>query len=237
MSNLDELVPKFLVFKNVLSLVRDRGFTVPPEMEKFLQYNDVDHLGLFLEFLENSRAIDQGVVQMNRLSHYFYHTLPDGNQVGLGVYFTGPLQNGMKEVSKAIIGNVTTIFDTMPQIVQHVLVNPAKLSTDAKSQLQKYEAMYRVTSFMEDELYHNPTEHFLTPPHERLNLDVPSEREAFLTSMNLTSANALPKMETTCPIAKWYGFVEGDIIRAVRDCGGMGLTCQYITSYRQVTAP
>lgn len=232
MSELDFLVPKFLVFQNILTMVKDRGFFIPPDLAVFMDYNEEEHLQFFLEHLRTKNAIDQntGVVLTNALSQYFERN--PGHGYELGVYFTGPLQNKEKEVTKKKINEITTLFTMRPEIKQHIIVNPAKLSSDARNQLSTYEEIFHVTNYMEDELLHNPTTHFLTPIHEKIHFANDAEKKEFFRTLNITSENSLSRMEEKCPIAKWYGFSPGDIIRAVRDCGGLGLTCPKIPSYR-----
>lgn len=78
-----------------------------------------------------------------------------------------------------------------------------------------------------DQLQINPTRHFLVPHHELLPVD---EEPAFLTRINKDKTQArreLPKIASTDPIVRWYGFRSGRICKVTRTSEQTGRSIYY----------
>lgn len=78
-----------------------------------------------------------------------------------------------------------------------------------------------------DHLQINPTRHYLVPKHELLPLE---EESAFLTRINRDKTQAkreLPKISSTDPIARWYGFRSGRICKITRTSEQSGRSIYY----------
>ena len=78
-----------------------------------------------------------------------------------------------------------------------------------------------------DHLQINPTRHYLVPGHELLPLN---EEAAFLSCINKDISQArreLPKIASTDPIVRWYGFHSGRICKIIRSSEQTGRSIYY----------
>lgn len=81
--------------------------------------------------------------------------------------------------------------------------------TSMAAQMVKKIPDVSVELFSEAELQYNVTKHRLVPKHERLT---PRERENFLAAYG----SKIPVLLTSDPVARFYKFNAGDIVRVIR---------------------
>ncbi len=77
--------------------------------------------------------------------------------------------------------------------------------------------------FNESELLIDITEHSLVPKHE---LMTPSEKTEFLNRMKLKESQ-LPKLLSTDPVSRYYGFKRRDIVKITRPSETAGIYINY----------
>ena len=82
--------------------------------------------------------------------------------------------------------------------------------------------------FRKEELSFNVTQHRLVPPHRLLTA---AERRRVLAVLE-SKAGALPKLRASDPVARYYGWTAGSVIRIDRSIG----TLEPETAFRVVTA-
>ena len=71
------------------------------------------------------------------------------------------------------------------------------------------------------QLMFNVTHHALVPPHVRL---APEEAARVLRSIGAPGPDALPVLLQSDPVARYYDYADGDVVRIDRsDCGDAGL--------------
>ena len=73
----------------------------------------------------------------------------------------------------------------------------------------------RIELFNEDELKYNITKHYLVPLHELVVFENNEEYDIFKKKYG----NNLPVILKTDPVARFYGFKKGDIIKVTRKNG------------------
>jgi DNA-directed RNA polymerase I, II, and III subunit RPABC1 len=73
-------------------------------------------------------------------------------------------------------------------------------------------AKHAIEYFLEDELLYNISKHSLVPQHVQLSK---SEHIEYLKKNSLKE-NQLPRMECNDPVARYYGFQKGRIIKITR---------------------
>jgi len=92
-----------------------------------------------------------------------------------------------------------------------ILVVRNPLIGQAKKECQNYIAALSVEIFQHSELMMNITRHELVPQHSLcLNTELSRLRS------KITDLNKLPKLKQTDPVAKYYGFRRGEIVRIDR---------------------
>lgn len=75
----------------------------------------------------------------------------------------------------------------------------------------------------------DPTQTFLQPTYTRLTED---ERKDFYARLRV-DPSSMPLMYTSDPVARWYGWQPGDVIRCIRP-GLLGLASPSTVSYRRI---
>ena len=89
-----------------------------------------------------------------------------------------------------------------------LLVAPGKLSPDARKETARPD----VTVLTHDFLLFPVGRHRMVPRHQRLTSD---ERAVFLERRKL-AAGQLPQLKTADPVAVYYGYKPGDVVRISR---------------------
>lgn len=83
------------------------------------------------------------------------------------------------------------------------------------------EEMRDVEVFTCAQMMFNVTRHALVPRHERL---APEEVTKLLRCIGAPGRDALPTMLQSDPVARYYDYADGDVVRIKRsDCGDAGL--------------
>ena len=86
------------------------------------------------------------------------------------------------------------------------------------------EEMRGVEVFTCAQLMFNVTRHALVPRHERL---APEDEARMLASIGAPGRDALPTQLYSDPVARYYDYADGDVVRIDRsDCGDAGLPIQ-----------
>ena len=93
----------------------------------------------------------------------------------------------------------TSIVESMEKesIASAIIVVKNKASNYAKQATKRFEPVFHLELFYENDLLVDITEHFLVPPHILL-----SEEE---------------KKEVNDPVSRYYGFKPGQVIKIIRD--------------------
>lgn len=86
---------------------------------------------------------------------------------------------------------------------------PAKKALETDIERYKNVEVYQINRFI-----FNITHHRLVPQHIKLTDE---EVKGVLTTYNCSNKNQLPKMFSNDPVAQYYGFRGGDVIKIIRD--------------------
>ena len=95
-----------------------------------------------------------------------------------------------------------------------ILVAPEGLTHFASRELAVEDGLH-VEIFRKDELSFNVTKHRLVPPHRLLSA---AERRQVLASLGC-KPSALPKLRASDPVARYYGWPAGSVVRIDRSVG------------------
>lgn len=141
------------------------------------------------------------------------------------VYMTNETKVGVKSLRKLC-------DETVQYGSKHLLLLcPDGLTPFANKELGKFDKdELDVEIFRKDEMHFSLPRHYLVPPHIALT---PTEKKVLLTQLGATKASAcLPRLKQNDPIAKYYHFPVGTVVRIQRRIG----TLESETYFRLVVA-
>lgn len=92
------------------------------------------------------------------------------------------------------------------------------------------EASIMVDFFHEDNLQFNLPDHKMVPRHQRCS----EEEKRILYAETGANALRLPILRSADPVAIYYGWRTGTLVRIIRDFGFLDMPAQYNVSYRVV---
>ncbi|KAK8832738.1 hypothetical protein WA577_004132 [Blastocystis sp. JDR] len=181
----------FVVRKNAIKMIMKRGFVLQPqddmtEYDAFVRRfgEDPNYEELSVMGVKLSDKRDRVIVSFN-------------NSSSLGVIAIKQLVEHMKE----------------EDIASAVIVVKNKISNYARQACKKFEPVFHLDLFSENELLVDITEHFLVPQHILLS---EKEKTALLERLSIP-ADKLPKISIDDPICHYYGFKEGQVIKIIRN--------------------
>ena len=99
------------------------------------------------------------------------------------------------------------------EIASAVIIVKNKASNYAKIATKRFEPVFHIDLFSENDLLVDITEHFLVPPHILLS---EAETKDLLERLSVP-ADKLPKIDVNDPVCRYYGFKPGQVIRIIRD--------------------
>ena len=124
---------------------------------------------------------------------------------------------GVSVVKECLLFEVITcrIVENMQkeEIASAVIIIKNKASNYAKIATKRFEPVFHIDLFSENDLLVDITEHFLVPPHILLS---EAETKDLLERL-CVPANKLPKIDVNDPVCRYYGFKPGQVIKIIRD--------------------
>ncbi|KAL7667384.1 hypothetical protein ACOME3_010799 [Neoechinorhynchus agilis] len=193
----------FRIRKTVFQMIRDRGYAIRHE-----ELNET-----FEQFMEKFRTHD-GDIKRADLDILVTDQTASRN---LLVYFVESEKFGIHFIE-------TTILKLYTEKAEHCILISKKLPTAKAMNLMKHgKHECTIEHFLDSELMFNITQHELVPPHIRMSED---EKKVILEKYGL-SENQLPVLLRTDPVAKYYGFEKGTLVRIVRSSEASGKYIYY----------
>lgn len=109
----------------------------------------------------------------------------------------------------------SSIVESMEKesIASAIIVVKNKASNYAKQATKRFEPVFHLELFYENDLLVDITEHFLVPPHILLSEE---EKKEVLARLSVP-ADKLPKLNVNDPVSRYYGFKPGQVIKIIRD--------------------
>lgn len=200
-----ELYKMWRVRHTVLQLCHDRGYLIAQDelCETFEQFKSQ----------YNTLKPDRGELTIlcahhNNITDRMFVFFPEEPKIGVKTVQTYVIKMEEEQVSRAIV------------IVR------LGLTPSAKQAMRNVGPEFIMEDFLESEMLINITEHELVPQHTLLTVE---EKEELFSRYKLKESQ-LMKMLTTDPVARYYGYKRGQIIKIVRKSDTAG---RYVT-YRLV---
>lgn len=108
------------------------------------------------------------------------------------------------------------------QVPNAIIIVQTGITPSAKQALRDIASTHSLEYFLESEMLINITEHELVPQHIRLNAE---EKEELFSRYKLKDSQ-LMKLLSTDPIARYYGYKRGEVIKIIRKSETAG---RYVT--------
>ncbi|RUS13526.1 RNA polymerase [Endogone sp. FLAS-F59071] len=191
------------VFRTIHEMVRDRGYLVSQS-----------ELEMDLAAFQNQYAV-QGEVDRDRLTFMVQKKNDPTEQ--LLIFFPKDKSVGVKPVKKYAERMVTQ------EVKSGIVVYQGTMTASANKVIQALPKNYALESFQESELLVNITQHVLVPEHVVLT---PEEKRTLLQRYRLKETQ-LPRIQTTDPVARYYGLKRGQVVRIMRPSETSGRYVSY----------
>lgn len=180
--------------KTQIEMVSDRGFTIPSEEKLIYEMT-------LTEFIEKNK--DKGIRSLNRLLSKTYH---EGDRK----LFVNFMNSFSKTLGVSDIRGYLKYCE-LEKIKEGIIISNVPLSSSATNSLKE---VYTVNTqvFLQESLLYNPTKHIFVPKHSALS----KEEGAELLAKLRTKRENLPILKKMDPIARYYDFKSGQIIKIER---------------------
>ena len=197
------------VRKTLMHLCHDRGYLVTQDELDFT-------LDQFKE--QYGDRPSEGKPSRTKLSILVAHNVDPTDQ--MFIFFP--------EEEKVGIKTIKAYFTKMQQenIMRSIIVVRGGLTPSAKGGINDMAPKYHMETFFETELLINITEHTLVPEHSVMSND---EKKELMQRYRLKESQ-LPRIQTSDPVARYFGLRRGQVVRIVRNSETAG---RYVT-YRLV---
>ncbi|CAG8743021.1 24047_t:CDS:2, partial [Gigaspora rosea] len=191
-----EIARMFRVWKTAHQMVIDRGYVINSDA-----YNDIEHFKESVHRVKHySRII---LVTISKESMMFQVQKNDNPNEQLLVVFPDDKPVGVKTL-KALCQRM---LDT--KVSRGIVVFSGTMTAAANKAIQvintKENRSYEIDTFSEADLMVNITHHQLVPKHYVLTEE---EKKTLLAKYRLKETQ-LPRIQTTDPVAKYYGLKRG----------------------------
>ncbi|KAF0434857.1 RPB5 subunit of DNA-directed RNA polymerase [Gigaspora margarita] len=200
-----EIARMFRVWKTAHQMVIDRGYVINSDA-----YNDIEHF--------KERCLKNGV--LHKESMMFQVQKNDNPNEQLLVVFPDDKPVGVKTL-KALCQRM---LDT--KVSRGIVVFSGTMTAAANKAIQvintKENRSYEIDTFSEADLMVNITHHQLVPKHYVLSEE---EKKTLLAKYRLKETQ-LPRIQTTDPVAKYYGLKRGQVVKIIRSSETSG---RYVT--------
>jgi len=196
-----ELYKMWRVRRTVLQLCHDRGYLITQdELDETLE-----QFKLHYDHVKPDRSeLTILCAQHNNFDDKMFVFFPDEPKIGV----------------KAVQNYVARMQEEGAN--RAIIIVRMGLTPSAKQAMRNVAPEYIVEDFLESEMLINITEHELVPQHILLTIE---EKEELFSRYRLKESQ-LMKMLTTDPVARYYGYKRGQVIKIIRNSDTAG---RYVT--------
>lgn len=196
-----EMYKMWRIRHTVFQLCHDRGYLVTQdELDETFEQFKLQHEGRKPERAELTVLC----AHHNNIDDKIFVFFPDEPKIGVRTVQSYVIKMEQEKVNRAII------------IVR------MGLTPSAKQAMKNVAPEYILEDFLESEMLINITEHELVPQHILLTTE---EKEELFSRYKLKE-NQLMKILSTDPVARYYGYKRGQVIKIIRNSDTAG---RYVT--------
>lgn len=193
-----EISRLFRIRRTILEMLRDRGYVVL-DSEEDLKMDRETFGRAFIAASGSRESLTMLKQKADDPSDQIYVFFPEeAKGKALGVK---PIAMKAERMEK------DTVYRSIV-VLQTGLTPHAKQAVERLSVGQRF----RMEIFFENELLVNITQHVLVPKHELLSDE---DKNALLKRYKLKESQ-LPRIQRSDPIARYYGLVQGDVVKITR---------------------
>lgn len=200
-----EIYKLWRIRKTVLNLCHDRGYLIAQE-----------ELDQTIEEFRDEFVVKRGLDRPARSDLTVQCTHNDNPTDMMYVFFPDEAKIGIKHIQ----GYVAKM--EADKVQRAIVIVRQGLTPSARQAMKEVGPTYIMEEFLESEMLINITEHELVPQHTLLTTE---EKEELFSRYRLKEAQ-LMKMLAIDPVARYYGFKRGQVIKIVRKSDTAG---RYVT--------
>jgi len=189
----------FEVKKNQLKMLEKRGYNIDPE-KGILNLSLRQFLDIYVPHARKQNKSFRSVLTN-------YYTNDAGRRILVFYADSSPkkTQLGVEEVGHGIESmNKYKLKDA-------IIITPKPLSSSAVKHINELVA-YNIQIFLEQEMGHDPTEHFMVPLH----IPLTTEKQRKYLQDNNINIDQMPLIKTSDRIIRYYGLRGGRIVKIIR---------------------
>lgn len=196
-----ELYKMWRIRHTVLQLCHDRGYLITQDEleETFEQFK-----AQYDQQKPDRSELTVLCAHHNNINDKMFVFFPDEPKIGIKTVQTYVMKMEEEQVNRAIV------------------IVKMGLTPSAKQAMRNIGPEYTMEDFLESEMLINITEHELVPQHVLLTTE---EKEELFSRYRLKESQ-LMKMLTTDPVARYYGYKRGQVIKIIRKSDTAG---RYVT--------
>lgn len=227
----------FIVKRNQIDMIADRGYDVSSELQKFLTFPDA--ASFVAGYTNHARQNPKRYPHVRHsLSMIYFHR--ENPQRAIYVYYAGP-EPGSGQVKITVVRNcvyeiesIANLYSTKKgiEITDALFISPIPISQKNENQLrQSLTAKRRIQVFYDIELMYNPTKHVLTPEHRLLTVE---ETEEIIRQAK-SPLSAFQEIRENDPIIRYYGWLPGRMVLITRNSYLVDSIATVTKNYRVIT--
>uniref|UniRef100_A0A6G1S414 DNA-directed RNA polymerases I, II, and III subunit RPABC1 n=1 Tax=Aceria tosichella TaxID=561515 RepID=A0A6G1S414_9ACAR len=200
-----EIYKLWRIRKTVLNLCHDRGYLIAQE-----------ELDQTVEQFKQEFVVKRGLDRPSRSDLTVHCAHNDNSDDMMYVFFPDEAKIGIRHIQ----GYVSKMESEKVQ--RAIVIVRQGLTPSARQAIKEVGPTYMMEEFLESEMLINITEHELVPQHTLLTVE---EKQELFSRYKLKEAQ-LMKMLAGDPVARYYGFKRGQVIKIVRKSDTAG---RYVT--------
>lgn len=200
-----EIYKLWRIRKTVLNLCHDRGYLIAQE-----------ELDQTIDEFKDEFVVKRGLDRPARSDLTVQCAHNDDSTDMMYVFFPDDAKIGIKQIQ----GYVAKM--EADKVRRAIVIVRQGLTPSARQAMKEVSPTYIMEEFLESEMLINITEHELVPQHTLLTTE---EKEELFSRYRLKEAQ-LMKMLAVDPVARYYGFKRGQVIKIVRKSDTAG---RYVT--------
>ena len=223
LSDIKRVQQLFNIKKTQLEMVRDRGYDIGDEAQ-ILQMSLENFIQYVTQITIQHKTSPRAALSRSYLTR---EDVP-GPKRSMIVYYGGKTNPQQKQVPAEIVREFIALIQKYG-VTEAILIVDAPLSSSGNLELTALVSV-KWQIFDDTNLTYNPIKHVDVPLHELLSKE---EADAKIREMK-TSYSQVLIMSAKDPVARYYGWTPGSLIRIHRDDSAVSILSPKSVNYRYI---